>query len=98
MSFCDRADARSGFSDRILRRLYALSYAPNGMWAYILSTWFLANRDQEGGFDEQGPYGFLRLVTTRSYAYSLERPDVNVPRTPVYPELVSIVSHSPVTL
>lgn len=27
------------FSDRVLRRLFVLSYAPNGMWIYLLSVY-----------------------------------------------------------
>ncbi|MCH4084467.1 MAG: DUF262 domain-containing HNH endonuclease family protein [Olsenella sp.] len=96
-SFWNRVDSRDGFSDRVLRRLYVLSYAPNGMWTYMLSAWFLANRDDDDTLDDQALYDFLRLITAFIYAYSIERPGVNALRTPVYPQLINIVNHRPVS-
>ncbi len=29
------------FSQRILRRLFVLNYAPNGMWTYFVSVYFM---------------------------------------------------------
>ncbi|MBS6401814.1 MAG: hypothetical protein KH396_07800, partial [Atopobiaceae bacterium] len=39
------------FSDRVLRRLFVLNYAPNDMWTYLVSVWFLSNRDAKGNLD-----------------------------------------------
>ena len=52
----------SRFTDRILRRLFVLNYAPNGMWTYAVTN-----------------------------------PGVNALRTPVYAEMVNIVTNQPVT-
>lgn len=84
-------DVQEGFSGRVLRHLFVLSYAPNGMWAYLLSAWFLARRDTDGNLDDEKLYGFLRYITGFIYAYSLERPGVNALRGPVYPALIDIV-------
>lgn len=92
LDFWRRVDAQEGFSERVLRRLFVLSYAPNGMWAYLLSTWFLARRDEGGNLDDAELYGFLRYITGFIYAYSLERPGVNALRGPVYPALIDIVN------
>lgn len=92
LDFWRRVDAQEGFSERVLRRLFVLSYAPNGMWAYLLSTWFLARRDEDGNLDDAELYGFLRYITGFIYAYSLERPGVNALRGPVYPALIDIVN------
>ncbi len=92
LDFWRRVDAQEGFSERVLRRLLVLSYAPNGMWAYLLSTWFLARRDEDGDLDDAELYGFLRYITGFIYAYSLERPGVNALRGPVYPALIDIVN------
>ena len=92
LGFWRRVDAQEGFSDRVLRRLFVLNYAPNGMWAYLLSTWFLARRDEDGELDDEELYGFLRYITGFIYAYSLERPGVNALRGPVYPALIDIVN------
>ena len=31
---------RERFSDRVLKKLFVLNMAPNGMWAYFLSVYF----------------------------------------------------------
>lgn len=92
LDFWRRVDAQEGFSERVLRRLFVLSYAPNGMWAYLLSTWFLARRDADGNLDDEELYGFLCYITGFIYAYSLERPGVIALRGPVYPALIDIVN------
>lgn len=89
--FWKRVDAQEGFSERVTRRLFVLNYAPNGMWAYLLSTWFLAKRNTKGELDDKELYDFLCYITGFIYAYSLERPGVNAPRGPVYPALIDIV-------
>lgn len=97
LAFWQAVDAQQGFSDRVLRRLFVLNYAPNGMWTYLVSVWFLANRDEGGALDEGAFYDFLNLITGFIFAYAIERPGVNALRAPVYPEMVCIVKHEPVT-
>ncbi|WP_419029957.1 DUF262 domain-containing protein [Collinsella stercoris] len=97
LAFWQAVDAQQGFSDRVLRRLFVLNYAPNGMWTYLVSVWFLANRDGDGRLDEGAFYDFLNLITGFIFAYAIERPGVNALRAPVYPEMISIVRHEPVT-
>lgn len=97
LAFWQAVDAQQGFSDRVLRRLFVLNYAPNGMWTYLVSVWFLANRDGDGRLDEDAFYDFLNLITGFIFAYAIERPGVNALRAPVYPEMVSIVRREPVT-
>lgn len=91
LDFWRKVDAQEGFSERVLRRLFVLNYAPNSMWTYLLSTWFLAKRDASGNLDDEELYRFLRRITGFIYAYSLERPGVNALRGPVYPALIDIV-------
>lgn len=97
LAFWQAVDAQQGFSDRVLRRLFVLNYAPNGMWTYLVSVWFLANRDGDERLDEGAFYDFLNLITGFIFAYAIERPGVNALRAPVYPEMISIVRHDPVT-
>ena len=97
LAFWQAVDAQQGFSDRVLRRLFVLNYAPNGMWIYLVSVWFLANRDVDGSLDEDTFYDFLNLITGFIFAYAIERPGVNALRAPVYPEMVGIVRREPVT-
>lgn len=97
LEFWKKVDGQFGFSDRVLCRLFVLGYAPNGMWTYLLSVWFLANRSAEGELDDEELYRFLNLITAFIYAYAIERPGVNALRSPVYPEMINIVEHRPVS-
>ncbi len=85
------------FSNRVLRRLFVLNYAPNSMWTYIVSTYFMANRDSQGNLDDRAFYDFLSRITAFIWAYAIYRPGVNALRGPVYPELINIVNGDPVT-
>ena len=85
------------FSQRILRRLFVLNYAPNGMWTYVVSVFFMHNRDSEGLLDEDQFYRFLSKITGFIWTYAVTNPGVNALRTPVYAEMVSIVNSQPVT-
>lgn len=85
------------FSDRVLRRLFVLNYAPNGMWAYIVSVYYLANRNGKGLLEDEAFYQFLSRITAFIWAYTVTNPGVNALRTPVYTEMLHIVNHQPVT-
>ena len=85
------------FSQRILHRLFVLNYAPNGMWTYVVSVFFMQNRDSEGLLDEDQFYRFLSKITGFIWTYAVTNPGVNALRTPVYAEMVSIVNSQPVT-
>ena len=79
------------FSDKILKRLFVLNYAPNGMWTYITSVYYIQNRDNDGLLDEEKFYDFLNKITAFIWAYSFTNPGVNALRTPVYAEMAKIV-------
>ena len=96
LGFWQKVDAQEGFGERVLRRLFVLNYAPNGMWTYLVSVWFLSNCDAEGNLDDDALYAFLNKITAFIFAYAIERPGVNALRSPVYPEMISIVEHRPV--
>ena len=85
------------FSQRILRRLFVLNYAPNGMWTYVVSVFFMQNRDSEGLLDEDQFYRFLSKITGFIWTYAVTNPGVNALRSPVYAEMVNIVNNQPVT-
>lgn len=48
------------FSDRILRKLFVLNYAPNGMWTYFVSVYYIVNRDGQGMLEDEKFYKFLK--------------------------------------
>lgn len=96
-AFWSRVDTQEGFSERVLRQLLVLRYAPNGMWTYLVSVWFLSKRSESGKLDDDEFYEFLQRITGFIFAYAIERPGVNALRSPVYPELINIVEGREVT-
>ena len=85
------------FSPRILRRLFVLNYAPNGMWTYAVSVFFMQNKDATGLLDKNQFYQFLSKITGFIWTYAVTNPGVNALRTPVYSEMINIVNNRPVT-
>ena len=84
------------FSDRILRRLFVLNYAPNGMWTYVVSVYYMANRAVDGTLDDDAFFTFLSKITGFIWAYAITNPGVNALRTPIYAEMINIVNGLPV--
>lgn len=85
------------FSDRVLQRLFVLNYAPNGMWANLVSVYFMQNADSEGILEDEAFFRFLNIITAFIWAYAVYNSGVNALRTPVYAEMVKIVSGLQVT-
>lgn len=85
------------FSSRVLRRLFVLNYAPNGMWTYFVSVYFMHNKDENGLLEDDAFYEFLNRITGFIWTYAVIHPGVNALRTPVYAEMVNIVNDLPVT-
>lgn len=90
-------DQDDSFSERALTLLYILNNAPNGMWTYLTSVYFLANRHEDGSLDDGAFCDFLSKITAFIWAYAVDRPGVNALRTPVYPEMINLVQGRPVT-
>lgn len=79
------------FGEDVLKRLFILQYAPNGMWAYLVSVYFLHNRDNDSNLNSNRFSIFLEKINAFIWAYAFIRPGVNSLRTPVYPEMVKII-------
>ena len=84
------------FSSDVLKRLFVLNYAPNGMWTYIVSVYFMQKKDASGMLDDVEFCSFLHKITGFIWAYAVSHPGVNALRTPVYTEMVNIVTNRPV--
>ena len=84
------------FSDAVLKRLFVLNYAPNGMWTYFVSVYFMQKKDSEGMLDDDEFFAFLQKITGFIWTYAVSNPGVNALRTPVYAEMVNIVNNKPV--
>lgn len=85
------------FSEKVLRRLFVLNYAPNGMWTYFLSVYFMQNKDDNNELDDDKLYNFLNKITAFIWTYAITNPGVNALRTPVYAEMINIVENKDVT-
>lgn len=85
------------FSERILRRLFVLNYAPNGMWTYFVSVYYMSKKNADGMLDDEEFYVFLNKITAFIWAYAITNPGVNALRTPVFAEMVNIVDGRPIT-
>ncbi len=85
------------FSLPILKCLFVLNYAPNGMWTYLVSAYFMHNKDQDGKLDDNAFFAFLNKITGFIWSYTVTNPGVNSLRTPVVAEMVNIVNDRPVT-
>ncbi|MFR9546822.1 MAG: DUF262 domain-containing protein [Rikenellaceae bacterium] len=81
------------FSDRVLKRLFVLNYAPNSMWAYILSVYFMVNKSEIGMLDDDNLYLFLNKITAFIWTYAVTNPGVNALRTPIFAEMINIVNN-----
>lgn len=88
---------RERFSDRILKKLFVLNMAPNGMWAYFLSVYFMANKDEKGMLDDEKLYRFLTKSIAFIWTYAFYNPGVNTLRTPIYDEMINIINGVDVT-
>ena len=85
------------FSDRILNKLFVLNLAPNGMWAYFLSVYFMINKDDTGNLDDEKLYKFLNKSIAFIWTYAFFNPGVNALRTPIYAEMIKIINKEEVT-
>lgn len=80
------------FSDDVLRKLFVLNYAPNGMWTYIVSVYYMQNRGHNGELEEHAFSKFLSKLIAFVWAYAIINPGVNALRTPVFAEMIKIVN------
>ena len=89
--------SKDRFSEKILRKLFVLNYAPNGMWYYFVSVYYMHNRDADGNLNDDLFDTFLEKIIAFIWTYAVINPGVNMLRTPVYAEMVNIVNDKPVT-
>lgn len=81
------------FTPDVLKNLYILNYAPNGMWTYFVSVYYMQHKDN---LDNEAFARFLKKITAFIFAYALTNPGVNALRTPVYTEMTKIVNNQDV--
>jgi len=84
------------FSPNILRKFFVLNYAPNGMWTYFLSVYFLHNKNLSDQLDDNKLDDFLNKIIAFVWGFSFINPGVNALRTPVYAEMINVVTNKDV--
>ena len=85
----EQSDER--FSPEVVRLFFILEYAPNGMWTYFLSVYFMHNKDDNNKLDNVKLAKFLKKTIAFIWTYAVTNPGVNALRTPVYKEMNNII-------
>lgn len=85
------------FGNNVLKKFFILNYAPNGMWTYFLSVYFMQNRDSNNNLDLLKLDNFLTKTIAFVWTYAIVNPGVNALRTPIFAEMVNIVENKEVT-
>lgn len=83
---------KTRFSEDVLKKLFVLNYAPNGMWQHITSVYYLQHKTNDGILSDAEFCKFLDRITAFIFAYAITNPGVNALRTPVYDEMVNLVN------
>ena len=79
------------FSPRVLRQIYVLSWAPYNIWAYVVSIYFMGNRELE----EEKFFNFLNKITAMLLMYAITNPGVQSIRRPFFIEFGNILHGRP---
>ena len=87
----DVATRNDKFSPRVLRQLYILSRAPYNIWAYVVSMYFLGNRE----LDEEKFFNFLNKITAMILMHAITNPGVQSIRRPFFVEFQNILHGRP---
>lgn len=88
---------KTKFTDAVLKKLSILKNAPNSMWTYFVSVYYMTNKDEDGKLDNETFYDFLNLSISFIFTYAITNPGVNSLRTPIFSEMLNVVNGKPVT-
>ena len=84
-----RDDSR--FSPRIIRQLYIMTYLPHSFWNYVVSIYFMGNRNSQNLLDEEKFYSFLQKITGMFLMHALANPGTYNIRRPFFVEYRNIL-------
>lgn len=84
------------FSETTCKKLFVLNYAPNGMWQYIVSVYYLKNNVNRR-LDDTAFGAFLDRITAFIFTYAITNPGVNALRTPIFDEMIHIINGENIT-
>lgn len=79
-----RKQDENRFTKDTLKRLFVLHYAPNGMWRYIVSVYYMNHRTEDGKLDDPAKFlSFLDKITGFIWGYAFTNPGVSPLRQPM---------------
>ena len=85
------------FSERVLKRLFVLNFAPNTVWTYIVSVYFLHCRKPDNTLDEVKFHNLLSKITAFIWGYTiLTSRGIDALRIPAFGEMVNIIHNKQV--
>ena len=79
------------FSLRVLRCLYVLNYSPYNVWSYIVSLYFMGNRDENNLLNDEKFYKFLQKITAMLLMQAVINPGNQNIRRPFFMEFQNIL-------
>lgn len=85
------------FTEPVLKKLSILRNAPNSMWTYFVSVYYMTNKDKDGYLDNDSFFEFLNLSISFIFTYAVTNPGVNSLRNPIFSEMLNVVQKKPVT-
>ena len=85
------------FTSEVIKQMFILEYAPNGMWTNFLSVYFMHHKDSNNQLDNEKLHAFLKKIIAFIWTYAITNPGVNALRTPVYKEMHHILNNKEVT-
>lgn len=79
------------FSPRVLKCLYVLNYSPYNIWSYIVSLYFMGNRDAQNNLNDEKFYKFLQKITAMLLMQAVTNPGNQNVRRPFFLEFQNIL-------
>lgn len=79
------------FSEQVIKWLYILSYAPYNIWTYIVSIYFMGNRDSQNKLDDKNFCNFLKKITALIWMFGIANAGVQSIRRPFFVEFGNIL-------
>ena len=88
---------KSRFSDNVLKQLFILNFAPNNMWTFIVSVYFMNNKDEQNSLNNEKFELFLKKIIAFILATEFVYPGVSNLKTPIFNEILVVKNHQEIT-
>lgn len=88
----DVAEQSERFSPQALKKLFVLNYSPYSIWSYIVSLYFMGNRN----LDDEKFSAFLDRITAMLLMNAIADPGTHSIRRPFFVEFANILNGRPI--